>query len=88
MILYSFLALVAFVLGIVDDDQFLRGRLVHGYRVLGGLAELDHVIAREHIGEILVVGPADEKALRRLMDIATPRGVRVLQWSTSTTSLT
>lgn len=76
------------VVGIADEDPYLRGRLVHGYRVLGGLSELDHVIGREHIDEILVVGAADDKTLRRIMDIATPRGVRVLQWSTSTTALT
>jgi UDP-GlcNAc:undecaprenyl-phosphate/decaprenyl-phosphate GlcNAc-1-phosphate transferase len=42
------------LLGVVDDDSFKRGKLFHGYRVLGSLDELDEIMARTPFDEIVI----------------------------------
>ena len=42
------------LLGLVDDDGFKHGKLVHGYRVLGSLHDLDGIMKRTPFDEIVI----------------------------------
>jgi UDP-N-acetylmuramyl pentapeptide phosphotransferase/UDP-N-acetylglucosamine-1-phosphate transferase len=42
------------LLGLVDDDDFKRGKLFHGYPVLGSIDELGEIFARVRFDEILI----------------------------------
>jgi UDP-GlcNAc:undecaprenyl-phosphate/decaprenyl-phosphate GlcNAc-1-phosphate transferase len=42
------------LLGLVDDDDFKRGKLFHGYPVLGSIDELAEIFARVRFDQILV----------------------------------
>jgi UDP-GlcNAc:undecaprenyl-phosphate/decaprenyl-phosphate GlcNAc-1-phosphate transferase len=57
-------------LGFLDDDHRLKGRKIHGYDVLGGLADLETLIFHGRIDAVLVSTghlTADREAeLRRL----------------------
>lgn len=57
-------------LGFLDDDPRLKGRKIHGYDVLGGLGDLEHLIFHGRIDAVLVSTghlTADREAeLRRL----------------------
>ncbi len=44
-------------IGLIDQDEFLRGRSIHGVEVLGGLADLPHIIQARRIQGIVL---ADE----------------------------
>ena len=42
------------LLGLLDDDGFKRGKLFHGYRVLGSLDDLATIMARTPFDEIVI----------------------------------
>jgi UDP-GlcNAc:undecaprenyl-phosphate GlcNAc-1-phosphate transferase len=42
------------LVGFVDDDSFTVGKLVHGQRVLGTLADLDRIYATNHFSQVLI----------------------------------
>ena len=50
------------LVGFVDDDSFTQGKLVHGRRVLGTLADLDRIFESRRFSQVLVAAesiPAD-----------------------------
>jgi UDP-GlcNAc:undecaprenyl-phosphate/decaprenyl-phosphate GlcNAc-1-phosphate transferase len=64
------------LLGIIDDDNFKRGKLFHGYPVVGALSDLDAIFVRMPFDEIVVAQenlPAAE--LRGLQDFARFHGL-------------
>lgn len=46
------------LVGFVDDDSFTQGKLVHGRRVLGTLADLDRIFATRRFSQVLVAADA------------------------------
>jgi O-antigen biosynthesis protein WbqV len=52
--LHSTVGASAELLGLVDDDSFKRGKLFHGYPILGSLDDLDDVMARTPFNEIVI----------------------------------
>jgi UDP-N-acetylmuramyl pentapeptide phosphotransferase/UDP-N-acetylglucosamine-1-phosphate transferase len=67
------------VVGLLDDDPNLRGRLVHGHRVFGGMETVvPEFLRSRQIDEIIVAAPLDEQTTRRLM--AAAGDVRVSEW--------
>jgi FlaA1/EpsC-like NDP-sugar epimerase len=53
------------VAGFVDDDKAKTGRMVRGVRVLGSVASIPEIAAREKIDEVFVAMPAASVAERR-----------------------
>jgi FlaA1/EpsC-like NDP-sugar epimerase len=67
------------LVGLLDDDAFLKGRTVNGHAVLGGIQDLESLLETEEIDEILVsteLHPENEQAL---MDIAESHNLHVRQ---------
>jgi UDP-GlcNAc:undecaprenyl-phosphate/decaprenyl-phosphate GlcNAc-1-phosphate transferase len=52
--LFSMTTVRTELLGIVDDDDFKRGKLFHGYPVLGSIQELAEIFDRTAFNEILI----------------------------------
>jgi UDP-N-acetylmuramyl pentapeptide phosphotransferase/UDP-N-acetylglucosamine-1-phosphate transferase len=70
------------IVGLLDDDSNLHGRLIHGYRVLGGpdyLLENTGALAPDEIVIAKEMTP-EQKAL--LLDAATRQGIEVSEWRT------
>ena len=65
------------MLGFVDDDAFKRGKLFHGYRVLGSVDELDRIYADTAFDAVLIAG--DTLSKDRLELIESFVGARKLQ---------
>lgn len=65
--------------GFIDDDRNLRGRYVHGYRVIGGYRELARMIRGGMIHEVVLAAPLSDKRLGRLRALALSCGVRLLE---------
>lgn len=63
-------------IGFIDDDPLRRGMTIHGVRVLGGLAELERLIAEHRIKAVVVsTGKLTGDRQERLVTLAQARGV-------------
>lgn len=67
------------LVGLIDDDPYLRGRLVHGHQVLGSLTDLPNLIDKHHINEVLVSTDLHLGNQILLMKIAKEKKLRVTQ---------
>lgn len=70
------------VVGIVDEDIGLRGRWVHGYRVLGTLDSLSAIMSATGAEEIVIVTRLDPDSKVKLLCVAAGQGAVVREWST------
>lgn len=70
------------VVGIVDEDLGLRGRWVHGYRVLGTLDSLSAIMSSTGAEEIVIVARLDPDSREKLLSFADGRGMVVREWRT------
>lgn len=68
------------IVGLVDDDPTLRGRWVHGYRVLGGIDQLASIVESTRADEIVITGRIDADLVDQIRLIAKARGAVVRQW--------
>ena len=44
----------ASLIGVIDDDTFKRGKLFHGYPVLGSISDHEQILPRNAFDEILI----------------------------------
>ncbi len=56
------------MLGFVDDDAFKRGKLFHGYRVLGSISELDRIYGDTAFDAVLIAGDTLSKERLELIE--------------------
>jgi UDP-N-acetylmuramyl pentapeptide phosphotransferase/UDP-N-acetylglucosamine-1-phosphate transferase len=68
-----------FLVGLIDDDPYLRGRMVHGHPVLGSLNDLENLVEEREIEEVLLSTELHEENLQRLMHISETHNLRVRQ---------
>jgi UDP-GlcNAc:undecaprenyl-phosphate/decaprenyl-phosphate GlcNAc-1-phosphate transferase len=68
------------IIGLIDDESILRSQWVYGYQVLGGLAELPHIITRRHITGIVITATLRPEALAALRSLAQERRVHLSEW--------
>lgn len=68
-----------FLVGLIDDDPYLKGRSVHGHTVLGGLGDLGRLADQEDIDEVLVSTLLRSENEKRLMEIAEEKNLLVKQ---------
>lgn len=69
------------LVGMIDDNPAIWGRIMHGYRVLGGLDALCRRMDRKAVDEIIIACELAPDRLARLVDQARRAGVRVTRWS-------
>jgi hypothetical protein len=74
--------LVQNVVGILDDDLNLHGRLVYGYRVLGGIRQAEEIIRSRHVTDIVVTTALREDVITGLTEIADAEDVALSEWRT------
>ena len=70
------------VVGLLDDDPGLRGRWVHGYRVIGNTECLPTVLDGGHVDVVVIVSQLEAVQVERIIALAQPYRVTVLQWVT------
>ncbi len=64
--------------GFIDDDRLRRGMTIHGVPVLGGLSELERLVARHRIAAIVVsTGKITNAHQRRLLELSRTHNVAV-----------
>ncbi len=74
------------LIGVIDDDTFKRGKLFHGYPVLGSISDIEEIFARTAFDEILIAQDDLRGAqLDSLKSFATARGLNLRQFSLDVT---
>ncbi len=68
------------ILGLIDDDRNLRGRLVHGYRILGGFRDLIKLMREGTVKEIVLTAPLSDKRLARLRRVCQETRTTLFEW--------
>lgn len=68
------------IVGLIDDDTNLRLRRVGGFVVLGSGADLEQLVQRYRINEIVCTSQMGEEAHRRLLDVCRTHQVQLAQW--------
>jgi len=68
------------LLGILDDDVNLRGRIIAGYTVLGGLDELPELVAKWHVDALVITCLLDDAHESQIVRVAESAGVAVSKW--------
>ncbi len=67
------------VVGLLDDDPALHGRLIQGVPVLGGLEELARVVGERSVREAILAMPTATPGLRkRMLDTCDTLGIHLL----------
>jgi UDP-GlcNAc:undecaprenyl-phosphate/decaprenyl-phosphate GlcNAc-1-phosphate transferase len=76
------------LMGVIDDDTFKRGKLFHGYPVLGSISELEEIFARTAFDEILIAQKDLHGAqLDSLKSFADARGLDLRRFSLDVTDI-
>ena len=70
------------VVGFLDDDTNLHGRIMHGYPVMGGSEMLETLLPASGAELVIVTAKLTEDSKSRLLRVTSACGVRVLQWRT------
>jgi len=71
------------IIGFIDDNLSLRRRYVHGVQVLGPLEELEDIITKHEIDEIIITSELLEANEQRLKQIAASREIKLSLWRTT-----
>jgi UDP-N-acetylmuramyl pentapeptide phosphotransferase/UDP-N-acetylglucosamine-1-phosphate transferase len=75
------------ILGIIDDDINLRGRIVAGYKVLGVLEELPELVRVHRIDSFVITCETTEEKQREVAEQARALGLKVSLWAYYESSL-
>lgn len=70
------------VLGLLDDDSNLHGRMIHGCRVLGGLEYFLQHAAALAVDEVILTQEMQPDNLTRLKEAALRQGIALSAWHT------
>ncbi|MDF3127687.1 hypothetical protein P0Y35_00615 [Kiritimatiellaeota bacterium B1221] len=65
------------LVGLIDDDPYLRGRVVHGHQVLGTLQNLKDLVKEKNVSEIMVSTQLSESNKTELLQIAEEINLKV-----------
>jgi UDP-N-acetylmuramyl pentapeptide phosphotransferase/UDP-N-acetylglucosamine-1-phosphate transferase len=68
------------IVALLDDDPVLRGRIVHGQKVLGGIHEIDEIIRVYKPDTILITALLEPENHARALDAAKRFGLAVIEW--------
>lgn len=71
------------VIGFLDDDTNIHGRIMHGYPVLGGRDSLATLLPSTAADLVIVAARLAPETMRALLGAAGACNVRVLAWRTS-----
>ena len=75
------------IVGLIDDDVFLRGRYIGGIRVMGTINEAKRIIAETKADGVVIACDFSDEWLKVVRDILEPTGVRVSRFSFSETEV-
>lgn len=69
-----------FVAALIDDDPMLKGRLMHGHRVLGNSDEIDRIVNENKITCLLITCALTPENREKALAAAARLGIDVHEW--------
>ena len=75
------------IIGFIDDNVSLRKQYVYGKVVLGGVTDLQALIEKYHIDQIVLTGDITDNNNTLLKKIAVDNGVKLKRWQTCTVDI-
>lgn len=69
------------IVGLLDDDPNLRGRLVYGYKVLGSGDDLSTIVKKHQVREIILAADLESGTRARFLRTAGRLGLAVCEWN-------
>lgn len=69
------------VVGLLDEDENLHGRVVYGLRVFGGATALPEIVAKHSINELVVAFTPTFEQQAHFTALASELNLRLLYWS-------
>lgn len=69
------------IIGLIDDDRFLRKRFVHGYQVIGCGHEIPDILQNVSIDEIVLAAELSEDQRKWLVMVAQSKNIVLTEWA-------
>lgn len=69
------------IVGLVDDDPVKYYRVINGYRIYGGIEELEEVVKEKSATAILIAATLPEERYNRVIEVATKFKLRVVDFN-------
>lgn len=69
------------IIGIIDDDINLRGRIISGHRVIGGFDRLDEWLPQQQVDGVIITCLMDEAKQAHVVRVLSEAGLCVLLWA-------
>ncbi len=69
------------IVGVIDDDIDLRGRIIAGYRVLGGFEQVGDWLSRQRVDGVLITCLMDEEKQAHVVRLFCKMGLKVTVWA-------
>jgi len=71
------------IVGLVDDDVYLKGRYIGGIRVMGTINEVESIVAETGADAVVIACDFSDDWMKVVMKLLEPTGVRVSRFSFS-----
>jgi UDP-GlcNAc:undecaprenyl-phosphate GlcNAc-1-phosphate transferase len=75
------------ILGFIDNDSNLRGRIVHGHRVLGNIADLEQLADKLDIKCVIITTSLPDDEMQKLKKTAGRHSIRLMLWQHTMTTI-
>ena len=69
------------IMGILDDDIHLKGRIISGYTVFGGMAEIEELIVGQRVDGVIITCLMEPEKRAELVKVLEKIGVLVSVWA-------
>jgi len=76
------------IMGVIDDDIHLNGRIIAGYQVLGGFDKISEAVAKYRIDGVIITCLMEPEKQRQITARLEEMGVRVSVWTCGEHALT
>ena len=71
------------IVGLVDDDVYLKGRYIGGIKVMGTINEVESIVAETGADAVVIACDFSDDWMKVVMKLLEPTGVRVSRFSFS-----